>query len=234
MDQTNICSICQDSLNMYDCILLGRCGHMFCNECWELFKENHIRTEGMNPPKCPSCRSIIHISSIIKKERFAFVRDQLTHNLREENRKLKQELIEVASKNRKEIGLWKHQFNIFLDKSAELSTEEQSRREAIIKEQQEIIKNIHNDWKEFNDYHISIRDAMNKLTQKYTSDSNTEPVNNTPSNATPNPYYGIIYNGMNMGNYAPWYQPLNNLNRSFIIGSALDEIRSFLPPSSSG
>ena len=39
------CPICQESINLYTCIIIGRCGHALCSGCWEYFKKNHFETD---------------------------------------------------------------------------------------------------------------------------------------------------------------------------------------------
>lgn len=235
MSHSNICPICQDSLNMYHTVLLGRCGHMFCEECWERFKEDHIKNHGMTPPKCPSCRSIIHIPSVIQKEQFIFTKEQLTHNLKEENQILKNKLIALSNKNRKELGEWKFQFRKFLGQSKEISYEESKSRLDIFNEYQKSVSEIHKDWDELNSYHTSMRKAMQEITKKYTDPSIESHTFNENENPNMDPFssnrFGILPPSVNLNNYPSWYQFPNNLTSSFIIGSAaLEAIRGSIPP----
>ena len=126
-----ICPICRETISIYSCVILGRCGHFLCQICWDNFKDSHLETNTRTPPKCPSCRSLIHISSVIQKENVRYIRETMEQDLRNENSDLRNQLIELSDFSRKKIGIWKHAFKVYLNKCHSIGYEEQRKRKHI-------------------------------------------------------------------------------------------------------
>ena len=161
------CPICQDSINLYACVIIGRCGHALCQTCWDNFKFSHNQLEGRKPPKCPSCRCLIHIPSIIQKEKIKYVKETFEQDLKSENQNLRNLLVNLTTYNRKEIGEWKSQYKSYLEKSGKLCIQESGDRINI--EQEHAIEMLHyrNYITDFIRHHREMREALKRMTKEY-------------------------------------------------------------------
>ena len=146
----NTCTICFDEINLYDSILIGNCGHMYCNNCWSDFIKNHKITHGSIPPKCPSCKSIIHIPSITHTSRII---EPFQKKILDENLYLRNLLNTIVNLNRAETGKWKYQYKNKLILLKDICDNEYNNRQEIEKEF----------WNFMADYRISYSLFLKKL-----------------------------------------------------------------------
>ena len=163
----NDCPICQYPINKYNCVVFGRCGHMLCTNCWNEFKENHIKMNGSKSPKCPSCRSLIHISSVLYGDALNYVRDKIEYDIKIENKYLRDLLFKVSDLNRKDIGIWKYQYKKFVQDGSILYDQYTKIKIEIEQEYYNGLVKYRSDLNNFLYLFNSMRKNLKRMTKKY-------------------------------------------------------------------
>lgn len=158
------CPICQEPINLYSCIILGRCAHVLCTDCWERFKTVHNTRKY---PKCPVCRSLIHPPSIIHKEPLTYIRDTFNQSLRKENLLLRNILINITNYNRKELGEWKFNYKKYINDCDQICMKEKNSRIEIEQEHAVEILRYRGFIKNFVRTHNLMRESLKHMIQDY-------------------------------------------------------------------
>ena len=231
-----LCPICYDPINQYGCILLIKCGHMICISCWKNFIENHKNTHTMRQLKCPSCRCVIHLSSVLYGERLKYVKDNMERNIKNENEYLRSQLKLLSTSNRKEMGQWKWYYNEFIKKSTILLKQYNNERNGIEHAYLCEMLIFRTDMTRFNSHFNAMRDALKKMTKKYIeSPKRKDPMPPDPTDIIPQDIHNNASLPLHIS-LIPSQGDLPNIaNRAFMIGPistglSINNIRS--PPPS--
>ena len=163
-----ICPICREVISLYDAVMLGRCAHILCQTCWEIFKNSHLTSSNsLRSPKCPSCRSLIHISSVIQKENFRYIISVIEDDIKKENQYLRNRLKELTTFNRQQLGKWKYDYKIYINQCSIVEEREVEKRN--------LLTDIYNqELIHYNDLHVDflevykkMRNKLSKMTEDY-------------------------------------------------------------------
>jgi len=223
------CPVCLESINSHNMIILGRCGHAFCPKCWNDFQMIHKKDTPSIPSKCPCCKNIIHTPSVIKGDAVNYVQTFFQKPLLNENKKLREILFSLVNLNRKELGQWKYDYKLLIERLDNICNYEETIRDKIKDEYaMELI--------EFRTIHSSfltsvskMRRQMRNLTKKYKSPPRQRSM-------PPDPVDIIPPDLISTGPSSPpttiqmraWAHPLpsNLLSSNLMIGSILHGLSS--------
>ena len=167
MSDQRACPICHENINIYDCVVVGRCAHTFCTICWNQFIFIHNQFEKLKAPKCPACRAVIHVPSTIRGNKVRYIRETFQYDLKSENVYLRNLLLGISTCNRKEMGEWKHNYKILVGKSAKVCHMETEGRNRVEEDHLNQLTDYHKYWEEFKLYHKKMRNALIQMTRDY-------------------------------------------------------------------
>lgn len=220
------CPACLEDINPYTTVILGRCGHCFCSQCWDKFERIHKKDNPTIPAKCPLCKCIIHNPSVIRTNAARNVRNFFQSPLIEENNRLRNLISNIVNLNRRQLGQWKYDYKLLTERTKNICDQEENSRDIIKSDYAYELIEYRTTYSAFLSSIEKMRNQMKNLTKKYKSPPRQREMPPDPVDIIPPELVDNTPNGIQLRAWTNQSLPSNLLSNNLMIGSILQGLSS--------